>query len=270
MSSFREEVDIFQRSSRKNPKSMPAAHYHNRHEIYYLEKGQTTYFIGSEIFLLKPGDMIFVPKGTFHKTDSQSTEYVERVLLMVDDCICRDCPEYIEELKKNKLLSFPPEQAYKIRDIIGSIEHEEKRRHKDYMHMQRLYLEQLIITASRIRLASSAQNITEPYRIIQAAAEYICSNPASDLSLNFLAHKFGMCASYFSKQFKKITGVGLNEYVNLMRINAAQRLLSATSLSVTRVAMEVGFNDSNYFAAVFKKTVGITPKRFSIEARLKS
>lgn len=267
MPTFQEELDIFQRSSQKNPTSMPTAHYHSRHEIYYLEKGQTTYFIGSEIFLLKPGDMIFVPKGTFHKTDSQNTEYVERVLLMVDDCICRDCPEYITALKENKLLSFPPEQAYKIRDLIHSIEHEDKRRQKDYRHMQQLYLEQLIITASRIRLSNCVQNITEPYRIIQAAAEYICSNPSSDLSLNFLAHKFGMCASYFSKQFKKITGVGLNEYVNLMRINAAEKLLSETNLSVTRVAMEVGFNDSNYFAAVFKKAIGVTPKRFSIESK---
>lgn len=267
MSYFNDSVDIIQRSSRKNPMSMPKAHYHDRHEIYYLEKGKTKYFIGSEIFLLKPGDMIFVPKGTFHKTDSQNMEYVERVLIMVDDDILKDCPEFIEDLSEKKLLSFTSEQMHKITDIIHSIENEEKLKLPRYRFMQKLYLEQLIITASRMKLAAPSSEITEPYKIIQSAAEYICSNPASDLSLRTLSHKFGMCPSYFSKQFKKITGIGLNEYINLMRINTAAKLLESTHLSVTDIALECGFNDSNYFAAVFKKIKGIAPKKFSMQFR---
>ena len=45
-----EGIVIFDRASRKNPVSMPEEHYHNKHELYFLEQGKTKYFIGSEIF----------------------------------------------------------------------------------------------------------------------------------------------------------------------------------------------------------------------------
>ena len=73
-----------------------------------------------------------------------------------------------------------------------------------------------------------------------------------------------MSASYFSKQFKSVTGVGLNEYINIIRIGASEKLLLSGNLPITQVAMECGFNDSNYFAAVFKKLKGITPKKYSL------
>lgn len=35
-------------------------------------------------------------------------------------------------------------------------------------------------------------------------------------------------------------------------------------ISITEVSAECGFNDSNYFAAVFKKLKGVTPKKYSM------
>ena len=80
-----------------------------------------------------------------------------------------------------------------------------------------------------------------------------------------MTHNSIIGPSYFSKQFKAITGVGLIEYLNLTRITAAEKLLTETNRPITEVAMECGFNDSNYFAAVFKKIKGITPKKFSLQ-----
>ena len=52
---------FFERKKHTTPMTMPHAHYHDTHELYYLEKGKTKYFIGNEIFVLNPGDMVFDP-----------------------------------------------------------------------------------------------------------------------------------------------------------------------------------------------------------------
>lgn len=80
----------------------------------------------------------------------------------------------------------------------------------------------------------------------------------------YFQKKYALSRSHFSKLFKQVTGVGLNEYINITRITAAQNLLSKSNYSITEVASACGFNDSNYFAAVFKKIKGITPKKYSI------
>ena len=39
-------------------------HSHERHEMYYLESGEVTYFLGNQIIPLTTGEIVFVPKGT--------------------------------------------------------------------------------------------------------------------------------------------------------------------------------------------------------------
>lgn len=261
-----ENIEFFDRTKRNKPHRMSDAHYHDKHEMYYLEKGHTEYFIGSEIYLLEPGDIVFVPKGAFHRTDSEENLEVERLLLVFDDdFVGEEFMPYIDELIENKHVRIPKDQQYRLRDILHKIESEDKRKAKNYYEMQKLYLRQILILISRLRIKNNVTEFSQSYSIVQNAAKYISENCNSDLTLDALAKKYAMSPSYFSKQFKSITGIGLNEYINISRISTAEKLLLNTDWPITRIATECGFNDSNYFAAVFKKIKGITPKKYSMQ-----
>lgn len=260
-----EKIDLIHRIARKQPLKMDVPHFHNKHELYFLESGQTKYVVGSEIYLVNPGDMVFVPKGTFHKTSGEDGSSTERVLLVFDDGFVGDeYKTYIDELVENNFIRLPEEQVYKIKDLCRKIESENKHKLSDYTEMQKLYLRQLIILISRYRIKKINTKYSDSFRIIQDAAKYIGENYWNEITLNDLASKYAMSTSYFSKQFKSVTGVGLNEYINIIRIGASEKLLLSGNLPITQVAMECGFNDSNYFAAVFKKLKGITPKKYSL------
>ena len=260
-----EKIEFFHKKKLSSPYTkMPRFHFHDKHEMYYLEEGKTKYFIGNEIYLLEAGDMIFVPKGAFHKTDSDECGGVERLLFVFDDDFAgEEMKEYIRELKKDKHIRFPREQLYKLKDIFLKIEGEDKKKQKDYYEMERLYLKQMLILISRYRLKEKCENLSQIYTIIQNAARYISENYSGDLSLKTVASRFAMSESYFSKQFKSVTGVGYNEYVNISRVSAAEKMLVKSNKAITEIAADCGFNDSNYFAAVFKKIKGITPKKYS-------
>ena len=257
--------EFFDRKTHRGKMKMPRAHFHHQHELYYLERGQTKYFVGDEIFLLEPGDLLFVPKFTFHKTDNLANTHVERLLLSFDDQdLGPRSQELLEELGRHKLVRVPGEAHYKLREIFLQLEEEERNKSTDYRHMQRLYLQQLLILANRLRDKLIATPQSPQFLLVQAITKYISENPEADLSLGALSRRYATSQGHLSRLFKTITGLGLNEYVNISRITAAEKLLLQGQASITQIALRCGFNDSNYFAAVFKRLKGITPKKYAL------
>lgn len=259
-----EKIEFFNRATRDSSFKMPEPHFHNKHEMYFVEKGKAQYFVGSEIYFLTTGDMMFIPIGEFHKTDIGDS-ITERLLLVFDDAFLgSEYHHLIDELKKNKFIRIVPEKLYKIKEIYEKIEHEDKYRSENYIEMERLYLRELLFLIKRYRIKDTSFNLTETYKLIQSCATYITENYNQNLTLNFLAKKYSISRSHFSKLFKQITGINLNEYITITRISAAQNMLSNKKLSITEISELCGFNDSNYFATVFKKIKGITPKKYSL------
>lgn len=261
-------LEFYDRRKRdKNHKTI--SHFHDIHEMYYLVKGSTKYFIGNEIFVLNPGEMAFVPKGVFHNTINESKVEVERILLEFDDDFVGDSFKgYVQLLKLNKHICFSAVDIVKIEDLLNKIAEESLKKNTDYLEMQKLYLRELLILISRHKLENVDSKSRESFELIENVMCYISQNADADLSLNALAKKYSISPNHLSKQFKKISGVPLSEYINISRISAAEKLLQGSAaVSITEVATRCGFNDSNYFASVFKKYKGITPKKYSMRNR---
>ncbi len=68
-----------------------------------------------------------------------------------------------------------------------------------------------------------------------------------------------LSSSYFSRSFKRITGKSFKNYLNIIRIDAAEKMLLTTEKSITDIALECGYNDLSYFASCYKNIKGIKP-----------
>lgn len=90
-------------------------------------------------------------------------------------------------------------------------------------------------------------------------AAYLNQNYNKELSLNKLGEHLNLTPSYLSFVFKKESGVTITKYLTNLRIQKAKQLLDAGNLSITDIAVEVGYNDYFYFLKTFKKITGITP-----------
>ena len=80
-----------------------------------------------------------------------------------------------------------------------------------------------------------------------------------NLSLDVLAEKWSMSPVYLGRIFKKDQGHSVADTINRVRLEKAKTLLLATQLPIVDIADQAGFSGSNYFYAVFKKAVGVTP-----------
>jgi len=244
------------------------SHFHDVHEMYYLVKGSTRYFIGSEIFVLNAGEIAFVPKGVFHSTTNEHKTEQERILLEFDDeFVGENYAPYIRSLSQNKHVIFPSNEINRIEEILNKIAEESLKANHDYEEMQKLYLRELLILISRYRLRGNKSKSSDSFFLVESAMKYISENVDSDLSLEALSKKYSISPNHLSKQFKNISGITLSEYINISRVSAAEKILKNSRMPITGVATACGFNDSNYFAAVFKKYKGVTPKKYALANR---
>lgn len=99
--------------------------------------------------------------------------------------------------------------------------------------------------------------------VISRAEEYITANFCDpDITLISTARHVGMSAAHFSTVFSQNTGRSFISYLTSLRIERAKELLAQSDQKLSAIAMEVGYNEPNYFSHVFKKTEGVTPKEY--------
>lgn len=102
----------------------------------------------------------------------------------------------------------------------------------------------------------------EQNEIIANAKRYIDKHLESELSVMKLAESLFVSPNYFSRLFKRVAGEGCNEYIVRKRIEKSKVLLETTTIKAGKIAMMVGYNDTNYFSLAFKKHTGMSPTKY--------
>jgi AraC-like DNA-binding protein len=95
---------------------------------------------------------------------------------------------------------------------------------------------------------------------LKRAIDYVDAHLAEAVSLADIAASTGLTRMHFAAQFKAATGMRPHEYVLRRRIERAQELLTAESMSVVDVALSVGFQSQSHFTSIFTRFVGLPPR----------
>jgi len=114
--------------------------------------------------------------------------------------------------------------------------------------------------AERVRKAKRSLKPLTP--IIMKATEYIDSNLHRHITLEELASVTHRNPAYISIKFKEETGLGVTNYINQAKIDAAKQLLQDTELTISDVAYTLAFSSQSYFSKLFRELTGETPRDY--------
>jgi CheY-like chemotaxis protein len=103
---------------------------------------------------------------------------------------------------------------------------------------------------------------TEAQRLTRKAMAYIHEHYGEQIGREDFARHVGVSEGYLSRSFNQETGLSLIHYLTRYRVQQSKQLLKSTDKTITEIAMEVGFSDSNYFSRVFHRETGISPLAF--------
>ena len=100
-------------------------------------------------------------------------------------------------------------------------------------------------------------------KMIEEVIDYIETHyQDSNISVTSVADKFNIPLNKLSASFKAYCNVGLLDYIHRKRIENSKKLLGKKDLSISQIALNVGYIDSDSYIKKFKKYEGITPGRY--------
>ena len=240
---------------------MPRAmHVHeNLVEVLLVYEGSGIYTIDNNKYIAKKGDLIFYNSGVVHDefggNGSNLGTYCLgisnlKILKLGDNKIIED--NYCPIINCNEYFD----------DILSMFDIIRKSIDVDGIHVAEFsnFLVQALVVKFRIIIEKNGdvKQIKEP-SLATKIKIYIDKNYNENISLKSIAEAVNANQYYLSHIFKEETGFSPMQYVTRRRIGEAQNLLINTQLSITEIAANVGYNNSNYFQNVFKKIVGYTP-----------
>ncbi|MFD0675799.1 MULTISPECIES: response regulator transcription factor [unclassified Paenibacillus] len=98
---------------------------------------------------------------------------------------------------------------------------------------------------------------------ISKAQRYVEEHLHQKITLEEVADYLHLNSSYFSRLYKKETGLTFIEYVIQTKMNKAKELLDNTDKTVEEISYLLGYDNKRYFIQLFKNEMGVPPLAYS-------
>lgn len=261
--------------------SMTVDHLHDHYELYYLLSGERIYFIKDRSYRVRAGDLVFVDRNAVHKTLDSGRPDHDRLVLYLSPELFADLtvpPELAEGLKEPfgwdvPILRLPSPASEAVERMVGDMVNEMIHPQAGSSWLLRHRTVELLLFAYRSRHLGTVRSAdTEPvlHPKTQAVVRYLNDNYRQAITLSGVAEAFRISPHYLSRLFKQTTGFTFSDYLNLLRVKEAQRLLRESDDSITDIAWRSGFSNFSHFGKMFKRTVQLSPRAYRQQYRMRS
>jgi AraC-like DNA-binding protein len=158
-------------------------------------------------------------------------------------------------------LQLAPAQLAWVNGIIVELERELRERLPGYDDMVTLLFAQIVLFLSRV-YSQIGSATADRYMRIGRVITLLEQDYGSPWTISALAEIANTTPRSLTRQFAGLLGLSPIAFLIRIRINKAATLLQTTALTVTEIAHQVGFNDSNYFTRQFHRINGMSPLAF--------
>ena len=260
------------------PKNKYEGEIHDYYELFVCLNGKAKVMSGNKEFLLSERDFIITPPNTKH-THNPNNSYLSSVSIcfsasgLDDKLICNKVGRVDDETLNvlNILINeYINNYGFKGNYEMPYVKKVEFKDEYAYPQMFKCALEMILILITRrfkddshdTKVDISKENKESKNKVIQ----YIKEHYKEKIILEDIAKEFNYSVGHLCRTFKLEIGDSIVNYIIKYRISMAMKLLiERTDLSIEEIALDVGFNDVQFFDKTFKKLVGMTPGQYRKE-----
>ncbi|MDF9844543.1 MULTISPECIES: AraC family transcriptional regulator [unclassified Paenibacillus] len=250
-------------------------HSHDFSELVVILSGSAVHIIEGREYPVTAGQVFLIHSGVSHGYKNvEDIEYVnvmfqpeellqqpELRLLPGFQALFYIEPFYRQEMYFRGMLSLDAGQLLEATRLLDLILSEHERREDGYRLMVRTYFTALVGMLSRYYQNSSRGEDNKALRIGEAVT-YIEEHFLQPVTLQSMADMAYMSTRQFLRVFTRNYKTTPMDYVIRKRLDYSCTLLRNPDLPVSRVAMDSGFHDQNYYARQFRKSFNCTPTEY--------
>ena len=238
-------------------------HWHDKCEVCKMISGSCGFLVDGKLVEAKQGDIIFIDENSFHQfvtnDDRREMKMIQFTKNVITDSQIPFVPlkTYVsaEELHAipglEEKLDFLLDIVIAEQSVTGSV-------------LKNPYLKSIVEAFYHLMaryFADDKNTVKKDKTKFHDVLEYIKNHYTEDITVNDIGAKLYMSRTQLAYLFSKYTGLGINEYINTLRVRHVNNLLLQDK-SITDAAVESGFSSIRTFNHVYKKYTGITPTEY--------
>lgn len=248
-----------------------AAHVHKAVELLYVKSGSFIVLLDGVEYAIEKGDLVLFCSNAIHHVFTKNLPENEYYVIKISPAFFLqfstedEGAEYVMRFainrKENKSIWTRKElEGTPLLSALQSlIEEHENQKYASQVATKLKIMELLVeILRSDSPPVEKAPH-TQAAALIYNTMVYVRNHYAEDMDERELARSLGMSYSYFSRSFRRVTGMTFKQYLNRTRVNQAEKMLCRGTTSVSEVATKCGYNSISYFISVYKNITGKTP-----------
>ncbi len=225
--------------------------------FFVVTKGSGTLSYHGQVFALRPGDCVFLDCLEEYAHESSLEDPWELSWVHFYGLSANVLYRHFLELGGNFL--FHPTHLSLFLDTLDILFETQKNPGSSRELLSHRYLTDLLALCVDEIGNTGSSSVNEKVRDIQ---NYIDVHFSEKISLDDLAEQFFISKFHLSREFKKLTGTTIGNYLTAKRVSHAKKQLRFTSLPLDTIARECGLSDTSYFVKVFKNAEGMTPGEY--------
>ena len=236
-------------------------HFHGELEILYVLTGRCAVMTAKNNYLLSSEDFAVYNPYEHHEIYREAgahtvSAYISLPILQQANLGRVKCCSKLQPDQADYLSMIRMNLAVVFKEVTDS---PDLRRLQILSHLFGL----LAILKSQFELPESYElHPTQEIERIQKVLIYIGQHFSEELSLQTVSDLVHLSKSQLSRDFHKILRISFSDYLRQLRLNKAEYLLRTKRQSVTDIALECGFSNTNTFILNFRQQYHITPGNY--------
>jgi AraC-like DNA-binding protein len=235
------------------------------YEICYINRGSVEWWIDNRLYEVGPGNVFINKPGEWHGGSNAMFHPCEIYWVQIEFLTNGSLPtltlQATDRLQHDlasmeaRFFAVSPGLKTHYDDLLN-----EYRQIQVYSTVAaRAALHQILV--STIRDHARQETTTRSPGIVEAM-HWIERHLTENYPIEDVARIANMSEGYFYKRFLEEVGYTPGEYRMRRRMHLAKYLLRDGQIAITDIAFMLGFSTSQYFATVFRKLVGLTPRDY--------